>query len=238
MPPSGGATTPSTNATADDHFGYVHWDEATLPALNVVTPKEPGEKVETPEDLLKRTLHVSEWRPGLTLLYFHTPHDDLQKDKIVGAALATLKQCKTFHQEDVVRWLSLYHPVEVDMGKSDAKTAERLGAKEGVIFSVIDENLNVVATSKPLPESEGVSGFLKTTLKSDKATKYWAPIQEQIDQQKAALEKARALVAQKKFKEALEQYDLVVKTTVFVADFWDDAAKERKKIEAKAKDAK
>jgi hypothetical protein len=203
-----------------------------------VTPKEPGEKTETPEGLLRRTLHVSEWNPSLTLLYFHTPHAEIKKNELTGSALATFKQCKTFSDEQVARWLSLYHPVEVDMATSDAKAAERLGYKEGVQFSVVDQDLNVLFTSKSLAESEHVANFLKTTLKSDKCTKYWEPIQKQIEEQKAALAKARELAKQGKHEEALEQYKLIVESRVLVAEFWDDAAKEASKIARKAEQAK
>lgn len=212
----------------------MRWDEATLPALQTVTPKDPAEKVETPEALLERTLKISKWNPSLTLLYFHTPHEDLDKSKLAGAAAATFRQCKTFFAEDVARWLSLYHPVEVDMGASDAKTAERLGFKDGAIFAVIDQDMNVLATSKPLAKSENVAAFLEATIKSEKCAKYWAPVQKQVDEQKKALDAARSLVAKEKFKEALEQYKLVLDSNVRVADFYDDAAKEAAKIQRKA----
>jgi len=203
-----------------------------------VTPKEPGEKTETPEALLRRTLHVSEWNPSLTLLYFHTPHEDVDKSKLAGASLATFKQCKTFFDEQVSRWLALYHPVEVDMGTSDAKTAERLGFKEGVQFSIIDQDLNVIATSKSLAESDGVTALLKTTIKSEKCVKFWEPVQKQIEEQKATLAKARELAKKDKFEEALEQYKLIVDSHVLVADFWDDAAKEYAKVARKVEQAK
>ena len=216
----------------------MRWDEASLPALNVITPKDPGEKPETPEALLRRTLHVSEWNPSLTLLYFHTPHADIEKNKLAGTALATFKQCKTFSDEQVARWLSLYHPVEVDMATSDAKAAERLGYTEGVQFSVIDQDLNVLFTSKSLAESNDVAKFLKTTLKSEKCAKYWEPIQKQIDEQKTTLAKARELARQDKLEAALEQYKLIVDSRVLVAEFWDDAAKEAAKIARKVEQAK
>ena len=203
-----------------------------------MTPTEPGEKAESPDALLRRTLHVSEWNPSLTLLYFHTPHAEKEKNQLTGAALATFKQCKTFTNEQVSRWLALYHPVEVDMATSDAKTAARLGFADGVQFAVIDQDLNVLFTSKSLAESETVAGFLKTTIKSDKCAKFWEPVQKQIEEQKAALEKARELAKQEKLKEALEQYKLIVDSHVLVADFWDDAAKEYAKVARKIEQAK
>ena len=203
-----------------------------------MTPAQPGEKTESPEALLRRTLHVSEWNPSLTLLYFHTPHADVKANQLAGAALATFKQCKTFSDEQVARWLSLYHPVEVDMATSDAKTAERLGFKDGAQFAVIDQDLNVLFTSKSLAESENVANFLKTTIKSDKCTKYWEPVQKRIEEQKAALAKARELAKQDKLAEALEQYKLIVDSTVLVADFFDDAAKEYAKVARKLEQQK
>ena len=203
-----------------------------------MTPAQPGEKTESPEALLRRTLHVSEWNPSLTLLYFHTPHADVKANQLAGAALATFKQCKTFSDEQVARWLSLYHPVEVDMAASNAKTAERLGFKDGAQFAVIDQDLNVLFTSKSLAESENVANFLKTTIKSDKCTKYWEPVQKRIEEQKAALAKARELAKQDKLAEALEQYKLIVDSTVLVADFFDDAAKEYAKVARKVEQQK
>ena len=232
---SSGATV--SNKTADDHFTYVRWDEATLPAEQVLTPAanaKAGEKPETFEEQLSRTLHVSAWNPSLTLIYFHTPHEDIDKSKLAGAALATFRQCKTFHDEQVVRWLSLYHPVEVDMGQSDMKTAERLGCKDGAMFAIVDQHLNVIATSKPITSSEGVAAFLEKTIRSESCKSFWSNVQTTIDEQKKALEKARALVRQEKFKEAMDQYAIVVNSNVRVADFYDDAAKEAAKIARKA----
>ena len=233
----GASSSSVSNKNADDHFSYVRWDEATLTAEQVLTPAadaKPGEKVETPDEQLARTLHVSAWNPSLTLLYFHTPHEDLDKSKLTGAAGASFRQCKTFHNEQVVRWLSLYHPVEVDMGKSDAKTAERLGFKDGAMFAVVDQHLNVIATSKPIVNSDGVAAFLEKTIRSESCKSFWSNVQTTIDEQKKALEKARELVRQDKFKDAMEQYAIVVNSNVRVADFYDEAAKEAAKIARKA----
>jgi hypothetical protein len=216
----------ATNADGDNTATNVPWDDATLEAEQAVTPTKPGEKPESRDDQLRRTLKLNVWTNGVTLLYFHTPHEGVDKTKLVGAALATLRQCKTLHDETSMRWLALYHCVEVDMGKSDAKTAERLGCKDGALFAVIDRKLNVLATSKPVEKSDGVAAFLKSTLKSDALKTAWAPIQSQLDAQKKALDEARALVLQKKFKEAVEKYDVVLTTNVHVADYWDKAVKE------------
>lgn len=213
----------------------MRWDEAALPALAAVTPAaNAGEKTDTPEDLLRRALKVTTWTPSLTLLYFHTPHEGLEKSKLVGAAGATLKQCKSFSNEKVARWLSLFHCVEVDMGRSDAQTAERLGYKEGVMFSFVDQELNVIATSKSLPESEALAGFLKNTLRSEACAKFWTPVQSTIDEQKKALAEARDLMKKEKYKEALDRYRSIIDSGVRVADFFDDAAKESVKAQRKA----
>jgi len=223
-----------TNQNADDHFAYVKWDEAAITQIQTVTPKDPNEKLESPDDQLSRMLKLSKWTPGLTLVYFHTPHEELDKTKLVGAAAATFRQCKTFHDEQVARWLLLYHCVEVDMGASDAKTAERVGCKDGALFAIVDQDLNVIATSKPIVTSEGVVSFLKKTIQSEACVKQWSYVQTQIDEQKKALEKARALMAKDKFKEALEQYRLVLDSKVRISDAWDEAAKEVGKAARKA----
>jgi hypothetical protein len=197
-----------------------------------------GEKPLSPDDRLRKTLRVGPWDTSPTLLYFHTPHEDLQKHELKGAALHSLRQCKAFRDEQVARWLMLFHCVEVDMGKSDAKAAERLGFKEGVVFSIIDSDLNVLASSKTIPESETVASFLKTTMKSESCKKWWTNVQTRIDEQKQALENARALVKQDKLKEALEGYRQVLNSQVRVGEFFDEAAKEFTKLERKAEQAK
>jgi hypothetical protein len=227
-----------TNKNADDAFGLVKWDDAVLEAEKAITPAAPGEKPETRVDQLRRTLRVSVWSPSLTLLYFHTPHADLAKDKLVGPALAALNQCKTFSDDDVTKWLTLYHCVEVDMGKSDLATAQALGFKDGALFSVVDQDMNILATSKPLPKSENVASFLKATLKSDACKTFWAPVQKQIDEQKKWLEEGRALAEKKQWKQALEKYQFVLNSNVRIADFYDDAAKEVVKVQRKAEEAK
>jgi hypothetical protein len=225
-----------TDKNADDARTYVHWDEAALPAMQVATPTSAGQKVETPEEKLQALINVSKWNPSLTLVYFHVPHEDLEKSKLVGPALATVKQCKAFVDDNVARWLSLYHPVEIDMGKSDLQTAERLGCKDGAMLAVVDQHLNVVATSKPLATSEAVVTFLKNTLRSEACKSFWKPIEDTIAEQKATLEKARAFAKEGKWKEASEQYDLVLGSKVRIADFYDDVVREAGKASRKAKD--
>lgn len=205
----------------------------TITPIQTATPKE-GEKLDTAEDQLRQMIKVSKWTPGLTFIYFHTPHEELKRSELVGQAGAAFRQCKTFFDEQVARWLLLYHCVEVDLGKTDAKTAERLGYKEGAIFSVVDQDLNVIATSKPIATSESVALFLKKTIQSEAAAKHWAPVKTQIDEQKKTIEKARALAAQDKWKEALEQYRAILDSTVRVGESWDAAAKEVTKAARKA----
>jgi hypothetical protein len=215
----------------------VHWDESTITPVQSVTPTGPNEKAETPEDQLRRMVKVSTWTPGLTLLYFHTPHEDVDKTKLAGAAAVTFRQCKTFHDEQVARWLLLYHCVEVDMGTSDAATCERLGCKDGALIAIVDNQLNVIATSKPIATSDSVALFLKKTIQSEACAKDWAPIQTQIDEQKKELERARAFATQDKWKEALEQYRLILDSKVRVGESWDAAAKEVGKAARKAEQA-
>jgi hypothetical protein len=234
---SGASQGSVTNKNADDHFSYVTWDEATIKPIQTVTPTDPNAKLESPDDQLRRMIKVSTWSPGLTLLYFHTPHEGLTGPQLVGAAAATLRQCKTFHDEQVARWLLLMHCVEVDMGTSDAATAERLGFKDGAIFSIVDQDLHVLATSKPIATSDSVALYLKRTLQSDVCAKQWALVQAQIDEQKKELEKARALATQEKWKESLEQYRLVLDSKVRVGEPWDEAAKEVAKAARKAEQA-
>ena len=236
--PGKGGSDSVTNKNADDAFGYVKWDDAVLEAEKAITPTAPGEKPETRIDQLRRILRVSVWSPSLTLLYFHTPHEELAKDKIAGMALATLNQCKTLHDDGVSKWLSLYHCVEVDMGKSDLKTAELLGFKDGALFAVVDQDMKVLASSKSLPKSENVATFLKTTIKSDVCKTFWTPIQKQIDEQKKWLDEGRALAEKKQWKESLEKYQMILNSPVRIADFYDETAKEVVKVQRKAEEAK
>src|SRR6266566_2150977 len=77
--------------------------------------------------------------------------------------------------------------------------------------------------------SAEVVTFLKNTLKSEACKSFWAPVETTIAEQKAALEKARAFAKEGKWKEALEQYDLVLSSKVQVAEFYDDAVREEAK---------
>ena len=83
-----------------------------------------------------------------------------------------------------------------------------------------------------------MAAFLRSVIKSDACKAYWAPVQQQIDQQKAALEKARDLAKKQMWKEAVEQYDAVLVSATRVADFYDEAAKEAAKAAKKADEKK
>jgi hypothetical protein len=120
------------------------------------------------------------------------------------------------------------------MGKSDMKTAERLGFKEGVTFAVVDQDLKVVASSKACFEKPELVGFMKTTLQSDAAKTSWEIVQKQIDDQKATLARARDLAKHDKWKEAAEEYKLLINAPCKIADFYDEAVKEADKAVRKA----
>jgi hypothetical protein len=205
--------------------------------MAAITPTD-GEKVKTADDVLRDTLFIGPFDTKPTLLYFHTPHEDIDKSDLKGAALVTMRQCRALQGEQTSRWLSLYRCVEIDMAKSDLKTAERLGWKEGVIVSIVDKDLKVLGSTKPLAESEAVVAFLKGTMKSAPCGRFWGIVQTRIDEQKKRLDEARALAEKKKTEEALDAYREVLASDVRVADFYGDAEKEFAKLARKAEQAK
>ena len=191
----------------------------------MITPRE-GEEVKelTEAQRLAGVLNVSEWDARPTLLYFHVDHEDAKLGK------ASLDQCKTLDDEKVARWSQLYNCVEVDVAGSSADLLKRFSAGDGPSFAVLDNELNVVATSKAFGSSKKFNAFLQKTLKTNFA-EYWAGIQEDLDEQKKLFKEAKALARKKDLERARDRLHEVRISTLRIGDWWDDAKKEAERLD-------
>ena len=217
-----------------NRFTHILWYEATLSPTRVVTLRE-GEKegpppVEPLDDPLRKTLHLSGWDPRPALLYFHYPHEDGEE---TAEARVSAKQCKAFDDEMVARWCGLFTCIEIDMGASDKKVAERLGWAEGVTFSIVNGDLEVMTTSPSVTSSKAITGFLRSAVTSKRFEAYWADVQKRLAEQESLLKEARALAAKKKLREALETYRQLYLSDLRIADWWESVAKEVVDLEKK-----
>src|SRR5262245_4693532 len=87
-------------------MGFVQWGDAVLKPAEVVTGEDVDKKPD-PDDQLRKVIQISKWNPSLTVLYFHTDHEDMPKDKVTPAGVITAKQCKTLKDATAARWLSM-----------------------------------------------------------------------------------------------------------------------------------
>lgn len=209
----------------------IPWHEVRLTPAPAVTPKEGEPAPKTEDEHLKDLLRIHRMDPRPTLLYFHYPHEDLEKPGVAGRA--SKKLCEMLADETFARWGLLVRCVEVDAEKSDARILERLGVGTGPSFSLVNEKLEVVAKSGPFATSKGAAAFLKQNVTAG-FPDFWKVLQERIDAQKALIAEGRALAKQKKFDEALARYDAVVFSDLRIADFFEDACREAEDVAAAA----
>jgi hypothetical protein len=191
-----------------------------------------GSAAKSADDELRHLLRVSEMDPRPVLLYFHYPHES--DDKSTPEGRISKKQCGSVDEEKVARWCLFYRCFEVDMGRSDRKTAERLGAGPGTSFSVVDWKLEAVAKSGPIAKPEGLTKYLEDAL-HNAFPDYWAGIEKQVTEQKALLAEARKLAAKKDWKAAKERYDKIRTSDFRIYDDWDDAVTEAGRVAEKAR---
>lgn len=215
---------------ASNRQTWIHWHEAALKTPAEVTPREGEEKVEA-DDAIRGMLGMSEWDPKPVLLYFHRGHDDEDGD----AGKEWKKQCQQIDDEDVARWAGLYHFVEVDVDASEEKMLERFGASEGPSFAVVDQDLEVVATSSAIPNAKRFTGFLQSTVK-EHFEEYWGTIQERIDDQKESLREAKSLEKKKDVVGALSAIRSITRSSLRIAPFFDEAVKLDEKLTRKLAD--
>ncbi len=205
---------------------FIAWKEATLKKPGAVTGGKAGEEQPDEADLLRKMLHISDWDPRPTLLYFHRDHED-EEDKDSGKPWA--KQCKELNDELVARWAGLYVFVEVDMANSDAEMLTRFGAGSGPSFAVVSRELEVSATSGPLTSGKKFAAFLERTVETQ-FSEYWSDVAKQLDEQKEALSEAKRLEKAKELDAALDRVRQVTRSTLRIAPFFDDAVKIEKKL--------
>lgn len=210
------------------------WRDLTLPAIAAITGG-PASAETSPDDDLRRLLKVSEMDLRPVLLYFHYPHEEGEKASAEGKL--SKKQCDQLVGEEVSRWALLYRCYEVDMGKSDRKVAERLGAGPGTSYAVVNGKLEVVARSGPIANDKAIAKFLGDTLR-DGCPSLWSDLGKQLEDQKSLLAEARKLAAKKDWKAAQEKYDLIVRSDLRIGDWWDEAAREADRIAQKAEQSR
>jgi hypothetical protein len=213
----------------------ITWNEVVLTAAPAVTPKE-GEKSPgggtgsggtgdggAGDEHLRKLLRVHRMDPRPTFLYFHHPHEDVEKPGAAGKA--SRKLCRMLAEEAFARWGLLVRCFEVDAEKSDAKVLERLGAGDGPSFAIVDENLAVVARSGSFVSAKTAAAFVRDAV-TTKFPAYWKSVAERVEEQRKLVAEARTLAKQKKFDQAVARYDAVVWSELRIGDFFDDACKE------------
>lgn len=181
---------------------------------------------ESEDDALRRMLGMSEWDPKPVLLYFHSAHDTKDQGK------PWREQCKQMDDEKVARWSGLYHFVEIDRDKSEAKLLERFGAAEGPCFAVVNQDLEVKTTSGAIGSSKKFASFLQTTVKKH-FTEYWGEIKVRLDEQKDALKEAKSLEKKKDITGALMRVREVTRSALRIGSWYDDAVKMDEKLTKK-----
>lgn len=228
-----GGSAASSESGENTETGIV-WIEAKLKAPTALTGERTEEDEITLEQHLHRLLQSSEWDPKPTLLYFHHDHDvdEEEGEKLTKEGKASLKQCGSLNDETVARWSQLYRFVEVDVPGSDADLLERFQAGDGPSFTVINQDLEVVARSDTLSNSKAVVSFLKTTVKKG-VPEYWKTVQERLDAQKKALDAARAMDKKKDYLDALDKVREVTSSSLRVGEHYDEALELGQKIRKK-----
>jgi hypothetical protein len=172
--------------------------------------------------------------PRPIFLYFHYPHEDDEKSTPDGRA--SKKQCGSVDEEKVARWCLLYRCYEVDMGRSDRKSAERLGAGPGTSFAIINGKFEAVAKSGPIAKPEGVAKFLEDALKTS-FPDMWKVVEERVAEQKTLLAEARKFAAKKEWKAAAERYEKIRTSDTRIYEEWDDGVNEALRVIEKARTA-
>jgi len=203
--------------------------DLVLSAISAGTGDQ-GTQEQSESDQLRRMVRVSPMDLKPAFLYFHHPHEDPKPD---ADGRASKKQCGLLVDDQVCRWASLFRCWEVDMGKSDAATAAKLGAEAGTSFSVVDGELKIAAHSGPFATSKATVQFLRDSLEKGNP-EYWGQIQKRLEEQKAVLAEARSLASKKKWKESSEKYDELLQSDLRIGDFWDDMLAESVKVKDKA----
>jgi hypothetical protein len=209
------------SGSAESRQTYIYWHEAALKTPAEVTPKE-GEEAVQEADLIRDMLGMSEWDPKPVLLYFHREHDEESENADAGKPWK--KQCGEIDDEKVARWAGLYHFVEVDVDKSEEKMLERFGATTGPSFAIVNQDLEVVATSTAIPNAKRFAGFLQTTVKSH-FEEYWTTIQERLDEQKETLREVKSLEKKKDIVGALSALRTITRSSLRIGSHFDDAVK-------------
>lgn len=223
-----------------NRIAEVQWLEVKLEAPKTVTLTE-GDKTpgESEDEYLRRLFRIHPMDPRPVFLYFHYGHEKDPKSKapVSAAGKASEKQCGVMADAKFIRWGPLVRCIEVDMDRSDARIAQRVGLGDGASYAFVNEKLSAVAKAEDFADGAAAAAFIEKAIKTHYAD-YWKTLEERIAEQKVTLAAAKELEKQKKLDEALDKYREIVNSDLRIADFWEDTYKDAEKLAAKLKSGK
>jgi hypothetical protein len=202
---------------------WFEWVETAIEAQRVVTAGDDGksEKPLTREEHLKQALGVpdallrGDTRP--LLVYFHAPHDKTPNGKLSDTLCD-----KVLGDETAARWGRLFRGVQLDLATSDRKFLDLLEAGTSPSFSVFDADAKLVAKLG----APNTAAKLQKALEGVVATKLpevARRVRLALEAQDVAMDAAKALMKQDRWKDALVQLDTVRFADVRVGPHFDKA---------------
>jgi hypothetical protein len=208
----------SGNTQRTTHF---EWFEAKVEPQRAITPKE-GETVKelTPLDHVRACLRMDEAQTAgdkrPTLVYFHFPHEHA----VHGAATEAMCS-KVLDDEHSARWGRLFRCVQVDMGASDARLVQLLGAdgKPGIV--VLDEQTQVVARIPPLGSATKMHKALKDAIL--KFPERWKTIQKDVADQAKTLAQAKKAFKADDYADAVALLNSIRTSDVRIGEAYEEA---------------
>jgi hypothetical protein len=200
---------------------HFEWFEAKVDPQRAITPKD-GEKVKelTPLEHVRacvrmdEALEAGDKRP--TLVYFHFPHEHA----VHGPT--TLTMCsKVLDDETSARWGRLFRCVQVDMGASDARLVQLLGAdgKPGMV--VLDDQTQVVARIPALVSAAKMHKALKDAIQ--KFPERWKSIQKDVADHAKTLAEAKKAFKADDYADALALVDKIRQSDVRIGEAYEEA---------------
>ena len=200
---------------------FFEWFEAKVDPQRAITPKD-GEKVKelTPLEHVRACVRMDEAQEAgdkrPTLVYFHFPHEHA----VHGAT--TLAMCsKVLDDETSARWGRLFRCVQVDMGASDARLVQLLGAdgKPGIV--ILDDQTQVVARIPPLGSPTKMHKALKDAIQ--KFPERWKSIQKDLADQAKTLAEAKKAFKADDYADALALVDKVRMSDIRIGEVYEES---------------
>jgi hypothetical protein len=212
---------------------WFDWKDAKVGKLRATTSGDEASKPVTTLDHVRHCLGIDEAekagdrRP--TLVFFHWPHEDGQKD---AQAKGSAELCqRVLNDEASARWALLFRCVQVDMSASDPELVTALGAGDQPSFVVCGSDTKAVAK---IPALGSASKWVKAAQDAfGKFPEAKKSLERTLAEQTKALEKARAAMKADKLEEALAAYDSVRNSDVRVGPQFDRACVDAFELEQK-----